>query len=382
MSLRDKMLELFGNTHVEENYEITGNILIQVSLAVMLKSKVYIVAENDLHICVRQFKSWGLDVHKVVCSTPQSLKQIDDVEIVSLKYLLSDKTPGKFFFFFTCDINAEGKADFFLKNFFKIPVDEIPNRIYCIDNNDHVKILSNPPTALNKNTLFYYQTHKNELMHLFDSFHDEYSKETLFNYVRAYMSNGICYGNKIPTQWKYFFGGEHERLYRHLDGECWINCGAYIGDTIFAYFSHAFKPKKIYAFEGNKKYYDILLRNLSLLPPEKRDLVEPLNEFIDDTTDFKKILGGNKCTLLNADIEGSELAMLNSMKDIIRSDRPVIAICVYHLKEDLVAIPQFIRAVCDNYTLFLRKYTPSYGNPKLTGELVLYAVPVERAYQI
>ncbi len=164
-----------------------------------------------------------------------------------------------------------------------------------------------------------------------------------------------------------------------MDGECWINCGAFVGDTIFSYLSWNFNPKKIYAFEASNKTYATMLKNLALLPPEKRELVEPINQMIDETTDFEKILAGNKCTLLNADIEGAELNLLKSMEKIIRADRPVIAICVYHLKEDLLTIPQFLQSICKDYIFYLRKYTSGFGNTLKTGELVLYAVAKERA---
>lgn len=122
-----------------------------------------------------------------------------------------------------------------------------------------------------------------------------------------------------------------------------------------------------------------MLSNLSLLPPDKRSLIEPINEFITDRTDFAKILSGNKCTLLNADIEGAELPMLYAMKNIIQSDRPVVSVCVYHFKEDLLTIPQFLQSICKNYIYYFRKYTSYHGHLKFIGELVLYAVPIERS---
>ena len=201
----------------------------------------------------------------------------------------------------------------------------------------------------------------------------------LYHYVESYVTNCVYKGEHISTRWKYFFGGKYERLYRHLDGECWINCGANNGDTVFSYLSWNFKPKKIYAFEGDKNNFNILSKNLLLLPPDKRALVEPINEFIDDNTDFEKILAGNKCTLLNADIEGAELPMLHAMKNVIQADRPVIAICVYHYKEDLLTVPQFLQSICTDYVFYMRKYTSYHFHLKNTGEMVFYAVPVERS---
>ena len=379
MELRKKMLEMLESTCVEENYEITGNLLIQVALAAMNNSNVYIVAENDLHTYVRLFKSWNLHVHKVVCSLPKDFQKVDDVEIIQPQDLLADETPRKFFFLFMPHCNSADMKNFFSEQLGNVPSAEMPIHTFIVDGNNKRLMDLNMNEKFDSNSMLYYQSHKKELMELFDSLADETSKRALYHYIESYVRNCIYSGEQNPTRWKYFFGGKYERLYKHLDGECWINCGAFVGDTIFSYLSWNFNPKKIYAFEASNKTYATMLKNLALLPPEKRELVEPINQLINEKTDFEKILAGNKCTLLNADIEGAELNLLKSMEKIIRADRPVIAICVYHLKEDILNVPQFLQSICKNYIYYIRKYTNYLGRLKRNGELVLYAVPVERS---
>ncbi|MBR0061270.1 MAG: hypothetical protein IJP68_07285 [Selenomonadaceae bacterium] len=374
MDLREKFSELLDNTRITENFGISGNLLITNSFAIMTKANVYIVAENDLHIYVRLFKSWGLNVRKVVCFLPKDFQKVDDVEIISPADLPNDDAPNKILYVFKADYKVDKPEEFWSK-FSKI----FPAfGIYYVDPGEQLAMNFNHPDY-DVNSLQYYQSHKKELLELFDSLADETSKQTLYYYVETYLRNTVYKGEHTATRWKYFFGREHERLYKHLDGECWINCGANIGDTVFQYLSFDFKPKKIYAFEGDKKIYDSMLTNLKLLPPDKRELVEPINQMIDETTDFEKILAGNKCTLLNADIEGAELSLLHAMKNVIQADRPVMAICVYHFKEDLLTVPQFIQSICPDYVYYLRKYASYIGHWKHVGEMTLYAVPVERA---
>ena len=376
MTLREQMLEMLDCTRLEEEVcEISGDLLVTVSLGRMNRSNVYIVAENDLHAYVRLFKSYGLNVHKVVCSKPKEFSKVDDVEIVSTQDLLTDMTPRKFFFVFTDAI----ELNFFITRFADIPSAEMPNLNFFVTPYNAQRLNLYSIDEYDANSMFYYRSHKRELMELFDSLADETSKRALFCYVESYVRNCVYRGEQNPTMWRYFFGGKHERLYKHLDGEVWINCGANEGDTIFQYLSFDFKPKKIYAFEGDTEIYGRMLNNLELLPPDKRALVEPINEMIDASTDFEKILAGDKCTLLNADIEGAELNLLRAMKKIIRADRPVVAVCVYHLKEDLLTVPQFLQSICRDYVWYMRKYTPYIGNIKRTYELVFYAVPKERA---
>ena len=347
---------------------------VAVSLAIISKANVYLWLEKDLHLYVRLFKSWGLNVCKVVCVEPKSFSKVDDVEVISAETLFDDKTPNKFIFISGMDYAPENPQEFWQQVLAAVQF----ARIYFFNPNEK-KALAFNHEKFDIDKMYYYQSHKVELMELFDSLADETSKLALYFYVESFVRNVIYRGEHTPTRFKYFFGGKYERLYKHLDDECWINCGASTGDTIFAYFSWEFKPKKIYAFEATKARYDNMLQNLSLLPPDKSKLVEPINELIDEQTDFKKILAGNKCTLLNADIEGAELNLLRAMKNIIQSDRPVISICVYHFKEDILAAPQFLQSICRDYVYYLRKYTSWHGFLKRSGEIVLYAVPVERS---
>ena len=374
MDLREKFSDLLDNTRVTENFGVSGNFLITNSLAVMMKANVYIVAENDLHIYVRLFKSWGLNVCQVVCFFPKDFKKVDDVKIISPADLPRDDTPNKILYVFEAEYKTDKLEEFWSDFMKKISA----FGIYLVAPGDQTAMSFNHPDY-DANSLQYYQSHKKELLELFDSLADETSKQTLYYYVETYLRNTVYKGEHTATRWKYFFGREYERLYKHLDGECWINCGANEGDTVFQYLSFDFKPKKIYAFEGDTQIYNRMLNNLALLPPEKRELVEPINQMIDETTDFEKILAGNKCTLLNADIEGAELPLLHAMKDIIQADRPVMAICVYHLKEDLLTVPQFIQSICHDYVYYLRKYTSYIGSLKKNHEVIFYAVPKERA---
>ena len=375
MDLREKMLAMLDTTAVKEQFAMSTDLLVSVSFAAMNNANVYLWADRDLHIYVRLLKSWGLNVRKVICFLPKGFQKVDDVEIVAPNALLGDETPNKIFFVDVFNYLGIENANAFWNEIMK---QLSPLAVHFISPKERI-IMAFNHERFDVDSMYYYQSHKKDLMELFDLLADETSKRALYHYVESYVTNCVYKGERISTRWKYFFGGEYERLYKHLDGECWINCGASVGDTIFQYFSFDFKPKKVYSFEGDEKSYSTLLNNLSLLPPDKRELVEPINEMIDEKTDFEKILAGNKCTLLNADIEGAELSLLHAMKNVIQADRPVMAICVYHFKEDLLTVPQFIQSICPDYVYYLRKYASYIGHWKHVGEMTLYAVTVERA---
>lgn len=77
----------------------------------------------------------------------------------------------------------------------------------------------------------------------------------------------------------------------------------------------------------------------------------------------------DKVTFIKMDIEGAELEALKGCSEIIQKDKPRLAICIYHKKEDLVEIPMFIKKLVPEYELYVRHYSND------AGETVLYAVP-------
>lgn len=227
----------------------------------------------------------------------------------------------------------------------------------------------------------YYYEHYDALMKTYNALYDKKSKEIMLEFIRAYMELGTYGLKQCSSDVKYFYGQNpdmsKEEIYRHLDDEVWINCGSHIGDNIFWYFANGLNAKAIYAYEADTGTYSRLIKNLKYLPESYRRKVFPINELIDYKTDWK-LLDGDKVTLINADIEGAELDLLKSMKEMIMRCRPVLAICAYHKASDLIELPEFIKEIVKEYCFVLRKYETNTENIRRTGELVLYAIPKER----
>ena len=227
----------------------------------------------------------------------------------------------------------------------------------------------------------YFREHIDDLEHTYNLLDDEDSRRIMEEYVRAILECDYYRLEQCHGRNKYFYDGptvkNRRNIYEHLEDEVWINCGANVGDSIFLYFDNGLNAKKVYAYEGDKNCYETLCRGLECLPERFRKKVEPINEFISESTLFSKYIN-EKVTFLNADIQGNELGMLCAMEKIIKKDRPVLAVCVYHLKEDLVEIPQYINSLVHEYKFVLRKYAAGATEATRTSELVLYAVPEER----
>lgn len=72
--------------------------------------------------------------------------------------------------------------------------------------------------------------------------------------------------------------------------------------------------------------------------------------------------------MLKMDIEGAELSALAGARESIRKWKPKLAICIYHKKEDLWEIAEYILGIEPEYRLYMRNYEDT------ATELVLYAV--------
>ena len=77
-------------------------------------------------------------------------------------------------------------------------------------------------------------------------------------------------------------------------------------------------------------------------------------------------------TYLKFDIEGAEWEALRGAAALIRRDRPILAVAIYHKPDDLFALPNFVMEQTPEYDYFIRAHD-------VDGiDLVFYAVPKER----
>lgn len=77
--------------------------------------------------------------------------------------------------------------------------------------------------------------------------------------------------------------------------------------------------------------------------------------FQADTID--NLVKNEKVTFIKMDIEGSELKALKGAENTIVRNTPFLAICVYHRKEDLIDIVQYIHSIVPGYKFYLRHHS-------------------------
>lgn len=76
------------------------------------------------------------------------------------------------------------------------------------------------------------------------------------------------------------------------------------------------------------------------------------------------------------DIEGMEIKALKGGKDMIKKQKPVLALSAYHKWDDLIVFTDWISNVSEDYHFYLRKYGARLEMSR--NEIVLYAVPKGR----
>lgn len=78
-------------------------------------------------------------------------------------------------------------------------------------------------------------------------------------------------------------------------------------------------------------------------------------------------LKGKRVTFIKMDIEGAEREALIGAENIIKEQKPKLAISIYHKKEDIWEIPNLILEINPNYKFYIRQYSLR------DAETVLYA---------
>lgn len=363
---------------------------------------VYIYGYNEDVLSIIAFLNcYGIEVKAVIETEKNPVvirDNIDKIPIIpvsEIENIFSDKKA--FVFINLSKVYSAKYKGFMLKIFNKLQTIAIKvktfriiqaiksKNYYVITNREKIQIYAYSHIWTDAGRIEYYVTHYNDIAKVYNLLSDDISRETMVEYIRAYMQSGIYHLAQCDGKVKYFCGHLlkdskecYESLYIKKKDEVWLNCGSNIGDSIFLYFANGFDADTIFAFEGDKKTYKKLCSNLLLLPINMRNKVVAVNEFICGTTNFVRIFKDKKVSLVNADIEGCELELLLSLKDIIIRDRPVLAICAYHKASDLVDFTDFINSITIDYEIVLRKYFADFNDKGQTAEIVWYAIPRER----
>lgn len=190
-------------------------------------------------------------------------------------------------------------------------------------------------------------------------------------------------------------------LFRTIDNEQFVDCGAFDGITIRQFLDrHEQFEGRIVAYEPDPTNYAALQQYLRTKNPKDADRIKALPWAVGEKRGIVRFnamgtmgstMSADGCievgcvtldeslkelgvvpSFIKMDIEGAELDALLGGKTTVQSSRPILAICLYHRFDDLWRIPAIVRALSDDYRLYLRAH-------EIEGwQLVCYAVPSNR----
>ena len=235
----------------------------------------------------------------------------------------------------------------------------------------------------------------------YDFYEDSLSKQLVLDRARAYLTSKLLVPN--TTRETYY-----DPEWNFTDSEVFLDGGACDGDTVRGFVRKVDgRYRRIYAFEPDdmsfgelavqaRKNDKLLAMNTGLGERNGTDLLHfrglvasgfrpmpyfmsPEDKFSDGAFEviekptvsidrfFQERPFEPLPTFIKLDVEGSEAETLRGAADTIRTQKPKLAICAYHLAEDIYQLPQIIRQIRDDYRFSLRQHDYGYY------ETILYA---------
>jgi FkbM family methyltransferase len=236
----------------------------------------------------------------------------------------------------------------------------------------------------------FYVKHAQAIHDAFTLLTDKHSQEIFTTTLKIHMHKNVLTIPMSLPELQYFPNDLHD-----LDYSRFITCGAYEGDTIKALYALKGTQEAIAAFEPDSKNYVHLSRYLRSTGLEIANTVVSFPCGLSNKTGQAAFNHGDSVnaafsagavgiaqavaiddalpnfrpTMIQADVEGAEMRLLEGARQTIIDHRPGIAICTYHTPNHIWEIPNWIHSLDLGYRFYLRNYS---GH---TAETVLYAVP-------
>jgi FkbM family methyltransferase len=233
------------------------------------------------------------------------------------------------------------------------------------------------------------------IRHAYGSFEEEASRVQFIADLELRI-HGLFLGQPLPSTDKQYFPNE---LFRLSSDECFVDCGAYDGDTIKELMVQSGgRFRRIVAFEADPDNFS-RLKDYVATQPDLRERVTihqaavarnagtlrfaataAANAAVSESgattvscLALDEVLRDETPTMVKMDIEGSEVAALDGAAHLIVERKPLMAICAYHRPHHLWEIPIWLNSAEPEAGLYLRSHA-------LDGfDSVCYAVPPNRA---
>ena len=277
-----------------------------------------------------------------------------------------------------------------IKNKLLVNYEDIEKRLFLFDG-----------YFLENKDINYYIDNKDIITKCYDSLEDDFSKKLYnsllkYRYIRnpelinnLYESRNECYLDKV------FIDNFKDGLY--------IDAGSYNADFITTLANKvSINNSKFYIFEPNKIFYNNIINNLwkeinyqifnialcdedsnmkfMQVPSSTSHIIDKKynaykdsinKKYIDivKTNRLDSIIKDEKVKWIKIDIEWSEWSMLKGSENILRRDRPILLLSIYHRRDDLFKLQEYLMDLNLNYKFYIRHYSLS------VAKTILYCIP-------
>lgn len=242
----------------------------------------------------------------------------------------------------------------------------------------------------------YINTHLKDILFVEHRLSDEKSKQVYFNILNFKMTRKSEFLSEVADEEKKQYLGDG--FFRLGEEEYIVDCGSYIGDTLIQFKQWLQRWNKYTCIEADKNVYSRLEENIKEIGVEQVYTIQcgcwnkdgyvsfegnnsETGHIVEDTNGMEMIetkkldslFRDDKVTFLKMDIEGAEIAALEGAESLIKRERPIMAISIYHSLEDFIKIPKILIKKLTDYNFYVRHYRMLSDS-----ETVMYAVPKER----
>lgn len=166
-----------------------------------------------------------------------------------------------------------------------------------------------------------------------------------------------------------------------VNGRDVVDAGGYLGDTAYI-FSNKFPNSNIFVYEPLKRNAEKILcvkkklksDKITVIPKglgDKKENIEIKFNYTENAeiTTLDEDYKGNNLGLIKADTEGFETKIIKGAKNLIRTQKPILAIAMYHTPKDFFELKDEILKLNPEYKFMVRR--SEFVIP--TADLVLIA---------
>lgn len=232
------------------------------------------------------------------------------------------------------------------------------------------KFLRKPLTDIQ----LYFKYNEKRISEIFNCLEDEVSKEIYLNCLAHLYNNYWWQFNKKNTKPNQYF---QKDIFKFNDDEVYFDIGVFDGETIKEFVETVGnRYKYIYGFEADYTNYSNTMNKLkefNSLTIYNRAVTNS-NSIIKFTSagsgsrisengevEVETIKGDDleifAPTFIKMDIEGAEMDALRGFRETIIKNKPKLAICIYHSKEDYIDIPLYIKELVPEYKIYIRNHS-------------------------